>query len=282
MAITSELVFLGPALGAVVTSLYTVHTVRQNNRVELHTSYIDRRLEILTGFLEAVERCQDVMPRDQRQKASRAVHDSLRRVRLTFPDGSEVTESAQRAAECAIVLANNPCPKPLEEERLLVDLLIGQEEAEHHKAWSVVSDFKDFRLLLRQVKKEQEEAAGKGGDDPADRYLNELGDWEHSLRMPLRGALPSMEERERFQQELAAYEEAAAGYAVALNDFLTCTARWIGEPLKRMMSPRRRPHVSMWWRGRKADAAALTHEDERVQQGLDRSVPPSREHAQPG
>ncbi|MCX5462062.1 hypothetical protein G6W47_17905 [Streptomyces sp. CAI-21] len=271
MAITSELVFLGPALGAVVTSLYTVHTVRQNHRVELHTSYIDRRLEILTGLLEAVERCQDVMPRDQRQKASRSVHDSLRRVRLTFPDGSEVTESAQRAAECAIVLATL-LTKPRD-----VRPPLGRSVARRAPV-----EFKDFRKLLRQVKKEQEEAAAKGGDDPADRYLNELGDWEHSLRMSLRGALPFMEERERFQQELAAYKEAAAGYAVALDDFLRCTARWMGEPSKRMMSPRRRSHVSMWWRGRKADASALTHEDERVQQDVDRAVPPSRKHAQPG
>ncbi|KDR60987.1 hypothetical protein GTY78_23775 [Streptomyces sp. SID4934] len=257
MSITSQLVFLGPALGAVVTSLYTVYTVRQNNRVEVHTSYIERRLDILTGFLEAVERCQDVIPPAERQKALRAVDDSMRRVRLTFPDRSGVTESAQRAAKCAIALAIRPCPDPLEEDRVLAELMARQAEAEAQEAWSVASDFENTRDFLREVKKEQKEAAGKGGDDPADRYLDELWHREETLKMSLSGALPSMRERERFQREHKAHEKAVAEYVVALDEFPRCTARWMGEPLKQMMSPRGPRRVTAWWRGRKAAATGL-------------------------
>lgn len=232
MAITSDLVFLGPAIGAVITSLYTVRTVRHSSAVSVHTSYVERRLDVLTAFLESLERCQDDVPPPDPQTAAKSVYASLRRVRLTFPTSSKVNQTARTAARCAVELASNPQPEPLKVVEILNALQAQASYEEGASPEGYVSPASRILDLLRDVYAEQREAAAQGKDDPAEQYEDVLWRFESETAVNLSGALPSTRMRERHKQACAAHEEAAAEFTQALDAFVDAAARWTDAPLQ--------------------------------------------------
>lgn len=261
MAFGSDLVFLGPPIGALITSVYAMRAVRHSSDVNLRASYVEPRLKLLTDFLGAVEQCNEDESPAQRQEAAKAVAASLRRVQLTFPpdDPANVNAAARRAARCASELTRHPYPPPLQGLETLKELEQRQAMEEYYaEEYSTEeageknrpSPFGDALALVREIHEAQAAAAAKGEDHPADQYDSDLQYYEGLTGLNIAAAVIPTWQRDRFNTAVSAHEQAVTAFTESLNDFVDAAARWTETPLRTQTSALGRENRASWrWRG---------------------------------
>jgi hypothetical protein len=116
MSYTSDLVFLGPAIGAVITSVYALRQARVSTAVQLHTAHVDKRLDVANLFMDTVDRCRECRDPKVLPARARAVQSAHLRVRLALADcGARQVAHREhgRRTERQDLCPNEPAPAPL-------------------------------------------------------------------------------------------------------------------------------------------------------------------------
>ncbi|MGV9761668.1 hypothetical protein ACWDUC_38515 [Streptomyces tricolor] len=176
MTYASDLVFLGPAIGAVITSVYALRAARHSTAMQLHTSYADKHLDIVNGLLDATEECRRAGTDKERRESGSKLHPAVLRVRLAFNSDHDLIEAADTAVRWARLVMEHPRPA---QPRGLVALAALRERALHDGPDSAAQAALDF---VTSVRRDQEEAAAKGLPQPdVEQYEQEALHWEREL-----------------------------------------------------------------------------------------------------
>ncbi|MFF2964242.1 hypothetical protein ACFVT1_36365 [Streptomyces sp. NPDC057963] len=240
MSKTENLLFLGPAIGALITALYALWEGRRQTALQLHTSHLDKRLDIATAFLDAVDAFSASSGKEAETKAARAVAASAMKVRLGFAGRSGVEDAAADAGKWAGVLAQNPEPPPSQVPRLLREL----EDLTHNGF--VAETARGGLKFVSRIIAELDAAAVKGEDGPdVEQYRDDLYQLENLLEMDLSPVLQPASERRLYQMRAAARREAEVELAAALSRFVEAANDWLLNPsLGRSHRSAKRPGLS--------------------------------------
>jgi hypothetical protein len=110
MSYTSDPVFLGPASGAVITSVYALRQARVSTAVQLHPAHVDKRLDVANLFMDAVDRCRECRDPKVLPARARAVQSTHLRVRLALADCPGAVNAAEQAERLAASSSRRPSP----------------------------------------------------------------------------------------------------------------------------------------------------------------------------
>ncbi|MFD8820758.1 hypothetical protein ACFV1C_00065 [Streptomyces sp. NPDC059605] len=235
LEIAKGLVFLGPAFGAVVTSLYAMREGRRQTALQLHTSHSDRRLDIALEFLDALNACSEHGTVEEETKTATALAAVSLKVQLAFADTPAVTTAAAEATRWASTRAQNPAPPPDPIPHVLRQLEeLGEQASNPEYATKAKLGLKYVKSINDQLN----EAADKGETGP------DIGPFEDGLvqlSSTLWGMLdedevnlfpvllePSVRRERRMHGEARA--EADAGLAQERARFVKAAGAWLVDP----------------------------------------------------
>ncbi|MEU0273191.1 hypothetical protein [Streptomyces sp. NPDC006307] len=204
MTYTSDLVFLGPAIGAVITSVYALRAARHSTAMQLHTSYADKRLDIVNGLLDATEECRRAGTVQERREAGRKLHPAVLRVRLAFNSDHGLIKAADATVRWARLVMEHPRPA---QPRDLVALAALRKRALYDGPESPAQAALSF---VSSVRRDQEEAAAKGLPQPdVEKYEQEAFHWEMELGdIDVAHAIPAWGVRQSHSKAVKDHEHA--------------------------------------------------------------------------